>query len=74
MISINLINLKINLKSNSVIERSIELCRKTDALLERLRDPILPDRLDPLIEARTRVPGPKDWTNESILELIRGPS
>ena len=68
------INLKINLKSNSAIERSIGLCRKTDALLERLRDPILPDTLDPLIEAQTRVPAPKDWMNESILELIRSPS
>ena len=61
----------VNLKSSIAIEKSTELCRQSDVLLERLRLPILPGRLSLLDETQTLVPLPKDWTSKSILELLR---
>ncbi len=55
------------------IRKSIELCRKTDAIVERLRQPviaatpIIPGKLEHSLLTVT----PEDWTKESILKLIR---
>jgi hypothetical protein len=62
--------------SRIAIKQSVELCRKSDLIVERLTQavitvtPIIPGTLD----QSPRALAPENWTKESILKLVRGSS